>query len=1659
MKATLIRSIMTGLALSLAAAHFSHAVSISDSPAYLSAGVPPLVMLDISKDQQLFKKAYNDYSDLDGDGQLETGYKHSVDYYGYFDPYKCYTYTGGRFEPYLPVTTDKYCASGTGWSGNFLNWSTMTRMDAVRKLLYGGYRAAGSDTSSLTVLERAYLPTDAHAFAKYYNGTDINKLTPFTSIATTAPAGSGNGATDSTYGTNGSVTIGTGSKYFRSSAVSVCRGDQVKVAIDASNYMIGYVSAVSGAGQCGTGFTLTVETGGTTGAGSLTTAWTITNLSATGISLCNLTLGATSGANQKSQTNTNPPLLRVASGNFALWASNERWQCYWRAETTSPAAGGYGSTRSNGNRYISSGLAASGYEPNAADHRLGGTDFNVQVKACVSAALIGTEKCRQYPDGNYKPIGLLQVYGENDLMRFGLMTGSYNKNISGGVLRKNIGVLTDEINLTTNGTFKTPPSTGNIIGTLNKMRIYGYNYGDGTYLSTAGDNCAFQLTNITEGNCRSWGNPMSEILYESLRYFAGKTPIAAYDYGTATTTADYILGLPRATWDTTLVNSTNYCAPLNVVVFNASVSTNDDDLRTTALTDINSTDTAEQKSNSVGDGEGITGTSRYVGKIVGTGATATGDTGFELCTAKTIPGLGQVSGICPEGPTLAGSYLLPGLAHHANTNRIRTDITAVPGTDTTSLKVKTYGVQLATNVPQIRIAVTGATTPRVIIQPAYRLVTAGGNGGGALVDMRIVSQTSTATTATGTIYLNWEDSEQGGDYDQDMWGVLSYSLDTVANTITVTTKTIAESTSQKQGFGYTISGTTQDGPHFHSGIENFDFTDPTNISISPGGYTNASGGCSTCNVGEAATTATYTLGTTSASSLEDPLFYASKWGGFTDSDSDGTPNLAVEYDKKNNTTGASTSDGIPDNYFLVSNPLYLETAMTKAFLAILATSSASAVATNSTSLKTNSLIFQAKFNSKDWSGQVLAYKIDSAGVISTTEEWDAGQRVNSQTAASRNIITLNPDNLKGMPFQWTNIDTLVSAAGIAQKTFLNKDGGGTADAKGEKRVNYLRGDQTYEGTTSGDFRQRLTSRLGDIVFSSPQYVGAPNDGHFESSYATFRSTYLTRNPVLYVGANDGMLHGFNACYPASTSPVCVTADQGKELIAYVPGKLYSNLSKLTDQTYSHKFFVDGSPTVNDAYGKIGQCGATDCWRTVLVSGLNAGGQGVFALDITDPTQFTDPGTNADKLLIWEFTNADDADLGYTYSKPIIARLSNGRWAAIFGNGYNSSSGTAALYVLYLDKTLGDAWNHGTNYFKIDTGCNTAATTCTPVAGGNGLSSVAGWDKDGDGNIDYVYGGDLQGNMWKFDISGTPSATPATGWKVAIGASAPYTPLFTAVDLVTPTANRQPITTAPAISAHPLSGMLVYFGTGQVLAPADVSDLKLQTFYAIWDKNDGSTVSGRSQLLEQSITSETGTNRITSANAMNWRTATSTSPDYLGWYMDLVVAPPPSISNMKGERHVGAPKLEGGAVLFNTFIPSTVACDFGGDGWLMAANYATGGLLPFPAFDTDSSGSITSADTPTGGKKVGAAIGGSTIIGGGGIPPTPPPTTCSTPPCPPPSCATPPCPPPPPPTPPSVCGSGTASFAASSTTGGGLNTTPLQLRGLCGRVTWRELIQN
>lgn len=590
-------------------------------------------------------------------------------------------------------------------------------------------------------------------------------------------------------------------------------------------------------------------------------------------------------------------------------------------------------------------------------------------------------------------------------------------------------------------------------------------------------------------------------------------------------------------------------------------------------------------------------------------------------------------------------------------------------------------------------------------------------------------------------------------------------------------------------------------------------------------------------------------------------------------------------------------------------------------------SSAASVALNAGAHSADSRIYQARFNSGDWSGQLLAYPIGEEGEV-LTADWDAGEKLNSQDWNSgRTIITYNDEinNGTGIEFRWNKLST-------EMKNLLNLDASGVQDDNGEKRLEYLRGNKANEGTL---FRTRL-HLLGDLIHSDPYFVGPPHSLYPEigqsdenedilEAYRIFRDNqYNNRKSMVYVNGNDGMLHGFNAT-------------TGREEIAYVPRVLFSRLNLLTNSTYQHEYFADGSPAAGDVYGKL--CGSgnsrTDCWRTVLVSGLRKGGQAIFALDVTNPSNFDE--ANASQLALWEFSDHDDVDLGYTFSQPAIVQMAskdssgNNRWAAVIGNGYNNSeadgaastTGHAVLFIVFLDGSIDGTWTAGSDYIKLDTGVGDLDTP-------NGLASAAPVDVDGDFIIDYIYAGDIRGNVWKFDVTNTS----AGNW------SAPVR-LFTAEsDDEVEGSKLQPITSRLEAGLHPEEGILIYFGTGKYIEPLDnTTDISTQTFYGIWDKltSEQNLPVPRDKLLRQTIASGLTNGYRTSSNyPINWEEG-----GHRGWQIDLID---------NGERQVSDSILRNGRIIFTTLIPDTEPCSFGGDSWLMELDAITGGRLSESPFD-------------------------------------------------------------------------------------------------------------
>lgn len=528
------------------------------------------------------------------------------------------------------------------------------------------------------------------------------------------------------------------------------------------------------------------------------------------------------------------------------------------------------------------------------------------------------------------------------------------------------------------------------------------------------------------------------------------------------------------------------------------------------------------------------------------------------------------------------------------------------------------------------------------------------------------------------------------------------------------------------------------------------------------------------------------------------------------------------------------------------------------------------IAATTQTLRTGSKAYVAGYDAANWSGSVKAYTIQSSGAIQTPALWDSATKMDDNTIFSPSTrLVLGHDGVTGIAWTWPNLST-------TQKNAIK---GADNNTVGNQRVDYVRGDRSQEVASGGALRNR-TSRHGDVVNSSLWFVDKPQSGFAHNSYGSFRSTHSSRTPMVYVGANDGMLHGFEGCNLA-----CTNADAGKEKIAYVPLGAIPKVETYTNPAYNgaHSYTIDGIPFTADAY--------TDgSWKTLLTGFMGGGGKGYFVLDVTNPANFS-TATPA-SLVVMDKTDGSDADIGHIYSEPTLSLTNrarvmqvtrvnekangNFRWALIMGNGYNSTNEDAVLLVQFLDGAK--------ELLKISTGADTT----------NGLSAPQLLDLNSDGAVDVAYAGDLKGNLWKFDLtSGT-----RTSWSVAYGGN----PFFAAKD----TANKaQPITTAPTWLPHPKGGLMLGFGTGRDLTVNDRTNTDGQSFYGLWDNativatasgvslTGGSRITSRTSLVEQTQTVPTtisGTTYFTtSTNAIDYATKR-------GWFIDLTTVRERSTTN-------------------------------------------------------------------------------------------------------------------------------------------------------------------
>jgi len=1195
-------------------------------PPFINKSVPPAVMLMMTKDHRLFFKGYNDLVDLDGkkdsvtglpntptgrtDG-IETTYADYIDYVGYFDSKKCYTYSSptdnsfastGQFNPAGAAgnssasgTTYGHTCSGTNWSGNFLNWATMARIDIIRKILYGGKRIQddpGAATSltpttgnfGTTVLGRTITPRDAHSWAKVYVGADIAEFVP------------------SSFTISNSITI------------------------------------------CNTNSSSTEKVG----------------------------------------------MMMVLKGAFANADSTETTQC---------SAGG--------GSFVAGDVVAT---------------YRVAVKVCD--ANIGLEaNCDTYYDDvtptptlkyTYKPQGLLQRMAVNAngsvgtkddtvTMRFGLISGSYAKNFSGGVLRSKVADLYgQEINQRTGQIL----GTSRVIKSVDMFRVMGYSYSTGYSAGSPESGCGPQGGVPAEATCRSWGEPFAEMFYEAIRYFRGLA-------GTGNATTQFYSASPDngiqsyAIGDGTFALSTfpvvasnaygdpyggatplcDYCAKPFVLMFGDAFPSHDSDQLPGAQAWSSAPSQVTPTANDTGLDLSTLLTASSMNSLDPLSSVFIGEVGGgtanSICSPKTATTYLSLRGLCPEEPNKYGTYYLPILAHYAKTN----DLRGALGNDTTNTvkqNITTYAVVSSAPVPVLEFTVGGN---KVQLTPsfhsgcpaaagsapasdpnryngctsaglgAWASSSATGGNKGQLVGFNICSNTGDAdwTTEVGNGYTYcyesmWDDATYGGDFDLDIR--YRIYIKTTATTITVKTKPIYASAGNGNWAGFYINGVTAN----HSAttpsatLNNILTGSGEYYDIRCGGGIPGSSGSTACqrydtagawtNDGSAPypntwAERTFTVNGTNAGLLKDPLWYASKYGGFKDSDKVSTtgynlPDKTAEWD--------ANGDGNPDTYFYAQNPLELEGKLAAAFAAILnQTSSGTAASVLSSSSTGEGALYQSYFyptqfeaeNEIKFTGYVHGLFVDKFGnlredtngdgrlvlnedrIVVTRYDavndrlavdiyvdangdgkadptrdttvppdlvldtafcddaphqcdmsladinpiWEGGRRLALMPAANRNIYTwvdLDNDQIVDAASEFISFD---STAGNLSKIggYLNLSGAPAAYTA-TNVINFIRGNavtglrnRTLSVKNASGTPTPMVWKLGDSVYSTPVVVGAPKERYDvlygDASYTAFYQQYKNRRQVAYLGANDGMMHAFNVgVYNQGDAPSTVFSD-------------------------------------------------------------------------------------------------------------------------------------------------------------------------------------------------------------------------------------------------------------------------------------------------------------------------------------------------------------------------------------------------------------------------------------------------------------------------------------------------------------------------------------
>lgn len=1502
----------------------AQAADFAQKPLYLGNAVSPLVLLTMQRDHRLFFEAYNDVSDLDGDGLLDTKYAPSkFDYYGYFDSYKCYDYDSGskRFNP-AAVTADKTCTGK--WSGDWLNYMTTSRMDALRKVLYGGKRStdtasvAGTPgTASVTVLERAYIPRDIHSWGREYTSVAVDgyDLTAYTPLA--LPASGKRHLFANTTPSNTSP-IPPGDPLFR---ILKDRDERiwnwVAKEIRVSDTEIQKLDGSILTGLTPTDYVVRVQVcvagmleENCTAYGSATPY----SYKPTGVlhkygASDTVLFGLLTGSYAKRQDGgvlrkniasfsdevdtTTGQFLKPSTGSIIKTIDNIQILGF---------SSGYSADQSwwgnpvaemmyEGVRYFAGKTAPTdAYKYSTTDTTT--NDYKLSLPA--------PSWTTPYTTNNWcaKPIQMVisdvtPTWDSNSLPGSYFASPTLNQPLSVNVSTESDTIWSAEYGASKNILIGRSASTDDQRPSPKTVTSFGSIRGlvpedpnkEGSYYAAAIARWA-KFNDV---------NPIKDT--QKVDTFAVALASA----------------LPKIEIPVTVAGTLKKV----VIVPYARASGNQGGLYRMFVEEV--ANTTDSNVNAGRNG----GRPYYRFRVIFGDAEYSGDLDMDAQTLYEV--------------SLTADDKVHVYVSVDRYGRSTADNDRVVSVDRGANNDNAYAVT-GTSWMHMGYVISGTTddaTRLVVRVPRYM-------GSGCTLTLASTASTDTNDTfdyyshpTTGVVSAkpNFQDMYFCGP-EGKLKGPINYSAS-------------LPFTHHKD---YTPSATQ---------AAEFVAHDPMWYAAKWGGYLD----------GYRAS-----LGRVDANFANGQLD-AGEWEkrdatGAIINDASGKPLEPRAYFPVVN--AATLPTALSEAFEQITST----------------SSSSSSAATNAGSLSTESIIYQVQFDPFYWSGSLLAYRLGSNNVLNESSwnaadkiPAEAARKIFTYRAQGSGDGTYS---LGGLDFTWDSLNSeersKLSPASDAT-TALDQE-----SALRYLRGARSWADCTDPGCKSeatGHFRLRYPvggtrSPLGDIINASPLFVGVTQQNGYGAldGYKEYLDAKKAGKNLIVVGGNDGMVHIIYAG-EYSSSTTSFDSEAGTELGAFIPRSILhgENANKLVDlvsKNYSHKYYVDGQAAAHDV--KLGED-----WATVVVGTLGAGGKAVYALNISNPN------TLGASSVLWEFTHPE---LGNVTGTPLIARLPDEHWYAIVGNGVGSSTclksgedrysvgsngmptcafGTVAggyskLFFIRVDAPdLANGWVHGINYFVVHIEDGQVATDSTTV---NGLSEPTGLDFEYDMSLDVVYAGDLRGQLWRVQIPTSISA----------GSMASITPkkLFTARESVSDASARQPITAGLGIIKHTTQkGYMILFGTGRYMSADDIADKSPQAFYGIWDNSkDDETWSevSLSELYKREIIAE---DTIDGVKVRAFSSATFQYPEFHGWYVDLRY---PAATNT-GERVFSAPDFLNTRVLFVSNIPSSEPCEAGGQGALNELDAISGAPLPKYSFDIKGDG-FSEADlmTVSGSKVAPASIG-------------------------------------------------------------------------------------